>query len=87
MLSAVSTLRSHCCLNAAGDQLTLPADPDSDLEHLIRGGPFELSLAADRLGNNLFGIQSDLQVNVAHIATLPIPDFVNRGFAVFAETS
>lgn len=47
---------------AVGDQLMLPADPDSDLEQLIRGGPFELSLAADRLGNNLFGIQSDFQV-------------------------
>lgn len=43
----------------------LPADPDTsqdDLEQLIRGGPFELSLAADRLGSNLFGIHSDPQV-------------------------
>lgn len=42
----------------------LPADPDSDLEQLIRGGPFELSLAADKLGNNLFGIHTDAQVLV-----------------------
>lgn len=51
-------------LPAVGDQLTLRADPDSDLDQLIRGGPFELSLAADRLGNNLFGIQSDFQVRI-----------------------
>ena len=48
----------------------LPADPDTsqdDLEQLIRGGPFELSLAADRLGSNLFGIHSDPQVILDHM--------------------
>ena len=32
------------------------------MEQLIKGGPHELSMAADRLGNNLFGIHSGSQV-------------------------
>jgi hypothetical protein len=37
---------------------------DTELEQLIKGGPFELSLAADRLGNDLFGINSGAQVRL-----------------------
>lgn len=48
-----------------GDQLLLPHDMDTDLEQLIKGGPFELSLAADRLGNNLFGINAGAQVGLS----------------------
>lgn len=63
-----------CCFAAAGDQLMLPAEPDSDLEQLIRGGPFELSLAADKLGNNLFGIHTDAQVLVLTFTMLQNKD-------------
>ncbi len=48
----------------AGDQLLIPSEMDTDLEQLIKGGPFELSLAADRLGNDLFGINSGAQVHL-----------------------
>lgn len=52
----------------------LPSDPDPDLEQLIRGGPFELSLAADRLGSNLFGIHTDAQVLAANaLPTAALP--------------
>ena len=44
---------------------------DTDLEQLIKGGPFELSLAADRLGNDLFGINSGAQVCLALTCALP----------------
>ncbi len=50
--------------NVAGDQLLIPNEMDTDLEQLIKGGPFELSLAADRLGNDLFGINSGAQVRL-----------------------
>ena len=48
----------------AGEHLLVPSEMDPDFEQLIKGGPFELSLAADRLGNNLFGINSGAQVSV-----------------------
>lgn len=38
-------------------------DPDCDLEQLIKGGPFELTMAANQLGSNLFGIHSATQVH------------------------
>ena len=41
----------------------MPDEVDTDVEQLIKGGPFELSLAADRLGNNLFGINTGAQVS------------------------
>ncbi len=53
--------------NVAGDQLLIPSEMDTDLEQLIKGGPFELSLAADRLGNDLFGINSGAQVRLTHV--------------------
>ena len=65
---------SYICLtwrNVAGDQLLLPNEMDTDLEQLIKGGPFELSLAADRLGNDLFGINSGAQVRLTLTLTLP----------------
>ena len=40
----------------------MPQDMDTDLEQLIKGNAPELSLAADRLGYNLFGLSSGAQV-------------------------
>ena len=40
----------------------MPTDMEEDVEQLIKGGPHELSMAADRLGNNLIGIHSGSQV-------------------------
>lgn len=40
----------------------MPND-DGDLEHLIKGGPFELGLYADKLGSHMFGIDSAAQVS------------------------
>ncbi|KAL0027338.1 hypothetical protein WJX79_001664 [Trebouxia sp. C0005] len=56
----------------AGDQLLIPNEMDTDLEQLIKGGPFELSLAADRLGNDLFGINSGAQSGAA-FSPPPLP--------------
>lgn len=39
---------------------------EEDLEQLIKGGPFELGLYADKLGSHMFGIDSVAQVCGAH---------------------
>lgn len=38
------------------------SNDDGDLEQLIKGGPFELGLYADKLGSHMFGIESGDQV-------------------------
>lgn len=38
---------------------------EEDLEQLIKGGPFELGLYADKLGSHMFGIDSVAQVCAA----------------------
>ena len=45
----------------AGNQLMMSND-EEDLEQLIKGGPFELGLYADKLGSHIFGIDSVAQV-------------------------
>ena len=63
---------------------------DTDLEQLIKGGPFELSLAADRLGNNLFGINAGAQVglNAASPPHPPVtPSLHDNKFAHASERS
>ena len=49
-----------CC---AGSQLTMSSE-EGDLEQLIKGGPFELGLYADKLGSHMFGIDSAAQVQL-----------------------
>lgn len=44
-----------------GNQMMLSPD-EEDLEQLIKGGPFELGLYADKLGSHMFGIDSVAQV-------------------------
>lgn len=73
LLSKLCCVTTDICLtwhNVAGDQLLIPNEMDTDLEQLIKGGPFELSLAADRLGNDLFGINSGAQVRLTLTLTL-----------------
>lgn len=43
---------------------------EEDLEQLIKGGPFELGLYADKLGSHIFGIDSVAQVCGAHYSCL-----------------
>ena len=62
--AAAQTSVAYCMTFAAGEQLLVAGDPDSDLEQLIKGGPFELTLAANQLGSNLFGIHSAAQVQL-----------------------
>lgn len=45
---------------------------EEDLEQLIKGGPFELGLYADKLGSHMFGIDSVAQV-CAGCLTLAYP--------------
>ena len=45
----------------AGNHMVLSSD-EADLEQLIKGGPFELGLYADKLGSHMFGIDSATQV-------------------------
>ena len=40
---------------------------EEDLEQLIKGGPFELGLYADKLGSHMFGIDSVAQVCAAYL--------------------
>ena len=47
----------------AGNQMMMSPD-EEDLEQLIKGGPFELGLYADKLGSHMFGIDSVAQVGV-----------------------
>ena len=52
---------------------------EEDLEQLIKGGPFELGLYADRLGSHMFGIDSVAQVSTAWymlIHCLPLSPFL-----------
>ena len=90
-------LRQGCCTNvrcaaarhhavAAGEELLMSADPDSDLEHLIKGGPFELTMAANQLGSNLFGIHSANQVYVITTRSdsiMPAAGYVSFYWLVF----
>lgn len=41
------------------------SNDEEDLEQLIKGGPFELGLYADKLGSHIFGIESVAQVGAA----------------------
>lgn len=63
--------------------MMLSAD-EEDLEQLIKGGPFELGLYADKLGSHMFGIDSvaqvcrvclALSVFIAHLQTSPFPSY------------
>ena len=55
-------------LACTGNQMMLSPD-EEDLEQLIKGGPFELGLYADKLGSHMFGIDSVAQVCGAHFFT------------------
>ncbi|KAL3153087.1 hypothetical protein ABBQ38_012105 [Trebouxia sp. C0009 RCD-2024] len=48
------------CQGTEGNQLMISND-EEDLEQLIKGGPFELGLYADKLGSHIFGIESVAQ--------------------------
>lgn len=54
----------HLRLPHAGNQLMISND-EEDLEQLIKGGPFELGLYADKLSSHMFGTESVAQVSGA----------------------